>query len=424
MGFYLRKHFNVGPLRINLSKSGVGLSAGVTGARVGLNKRGVYVHGGREGVYYRKQLDTSGTGASPANAVPGQQALPDDGKVDLYTDTEAAYPPAVPLDDVEPPSVMFPALPSLSPRLGYTLGGGLAGTGLSAFTAPALAPFVMLLVLAEAARFAWTRRRRNRDARQTWQTAHEALTTNNDPQPLLDALNTSLPTAQQRWLHARGYALLLDRLLEDSDAVDAQVVRRFEAEATLSDKLAHTLKHAVFAELVDAVVEDHVLTESEEQAVTTLARRLTLNDDAIAAERAVLQALRTKRKVDAAPLTPVDCDVSLKQGETCYYQTPARFLVERVQERFQRDNVKYTVRGLEVDMEGMLYLTERRVLLVGNGTRSYRLHRVLDEELVLHDNTLRLTLDERVSQVIVSTPDTHVLAAHLTNVLDAHHEGA
>jgi len=35
MGFYLRKSLRVGPLRFNLSKSGIGLSAGIKGFRIG-----------------------------------------------------------------------------------------------------------------------------------------------------------------------------------------------------------------------------------------------------------------------------------------------------------------------------------------------------------------------------------------------------
>ena len=60
MGFYLRKAFRIGPLRLNLSRSGIGLSAGVRGARVGVGPRGSYVHAGRDGLYYRKTLGRSG----------------------------------------------------------------------------------------------------------------------------------------------------------------------------------------------------------------------------------------------------------------------------------------------------------------------------------------------------------------------------
>jgi len=54
MPFYLRKSFRLGPLRLNLSKRGVGVSGGVTGARIGIDATGrEYVHAGRRGLYYR-----------------------------------------------------------------------------------------------------------------------------------------------------------------------------------------------------------------------------------------------------------------------------------------------------------------------------------------------------------------------------------
>jgi hypothetical protein len=56
MGFYLRKSVRVGPFRFNLSKSGVGVSAGVRGLRLGVGPRGNYVHVGRGGLYYRATL--------------------------------------------------------------------------------------------------------------------------------------------------------------------------------------------------------------------------------------------------------------------------------------------------------------------------------------------------------------------------------
>ena len=61
MGFYIRKAISVGPFRFNLSKSGVGVSAGVKGLRFGTGPRGNYVHMGRGGLYYRKTLPSGST---------------------------------------------------------------------------------------------------------------------------------------------------------------------------------------------------------------------------------------------------------------------------------------------------------------------------------------------------------------------------
>ncbi len=57
MGFYIRKATRFGPLRINLSRHGVGYSVGVRGAHVGRNSQGrAYVHAGRGGLCYCKHL--------------------------------------------------------------------------------------------------------------------------------------------------------------------------------------------------------------------------------------------------------------------------------------------------------------------------------------------------------------------------------
>lgn len=62
MSWYFRKSVGFGPLRVNLSKSGVGYSLGVRGARIGANSRGTYIRMGRGGVYYQKYLQTKSSG--------------------------------------------------------------------------------------------------------------------------------------------------------------------------------------------------------------------------------------------------------------------------------------------------------------------------------------------------------------------------
>ncbi|NBO65385.1 MAG: DUF4236 domain-containing protein [Acidobacteria bacterium] len=56
MGFFFRKSINFGPLRLNFSKSGIGVSTGFKGFRVGTGPRGGYVNIGGGGLYYRASL--------------------------------------------------------------------------------------------------------------------------------------------------------------------------------------------------------------------------------------------------------------------------------------------------------------------------------------------------------------------------------
>jgi len=73
MGFYIRKSISVGPFRFNLSKSGVGVSAGLKGLRFGTGPRGNYVHMGRGGLYYRKTFPSEATNRNPST--PNQPEL-------------------------------------------------------------------------------------------------------------------------------------------------------------------------------------------------------------------------------------------------------------------------------------------------------------------------------------------------------------
>lgn len=71
MGWYFRKSIRSGPLRVNVSKSGVGVSAGVRGARVGIGPRGPYLAGGLGGLYFRKRL----SGGRRANRISPLQLI-------------------------------------------------------------------------------------------------------------------------------------------------------------------------------------------------------------------------------------------------------------------------------------------------------------------------------------------------------------
>lgn len=74
MGFYFRKSARFGPFRVNFSTSGVGVSVGVPGFRVGTGPRGNYVQAGAHGFYYRAALPSAR--ARNADAVRNREPRP------------------------------------------------------------------------------------------------------------------------------------------------------------------------------------------------------------------------------------------------------------------------------------------------------------------------------------------------------------
>jgi hypothetical protein len=72
MGIRFRKSFKAGPVRVNLSKSGIGASVGVKGARVGIDAKGnAYAAGGKGGVYFRENLGSKDGENTQANTRGG-----------------------------------------------------------------------------------------------------------------------------------------------------------------------------------------------------------------------------------------------------------------------------------------------------------------------------------------------------------------
>jgi hypothetical protein len=115
---------------------------------------------------------------------------------------------------------------------------------------------------------------------------------------------------------------------------------------------------------------------------------------------------------------PVEADVNLKQGETCYYCTEGRILKEKILNRYQADNIIHKEIGYDTEMEGTLYLTDRRLLLVSDGAREYRLNTILDVTLSLEDNTVQLTIEKRKNPVILTVPNAPLMAAKLEQLLE------
>lgn len=109
MGFYVRKSISVGPFRFGLSKSGVNVSAGVKGFRIGTGPRGNYVHMGLGGIYYRATIPRNQGPRRPTSGTqPPRSSAPHV--------TPGARPPA-PTHPNRPPPTPAPLPPSSTPPM-------------------------------------------------------------------------------------------------------------------------------------------------------------------------------------------------------------------------------------------------------------------------------------------------------------------
>ncbi|MBQ9266753.1 MAG: DUF4236 domain-containing protein [Clostridia bacterium] len=74
MGFYFRKNFKIGKLvNVSVSKSGVGVSAGVKGFRIGTGPKGNYVSMSKSGIGYKKYFGGSKKKTSSSKSKNGSK---------------------------------------------------------------------------------------------------------------------------------------------------------------------------------------------------------------------------------------------------------------------------------------------------------------------------------------------------------------
>ena len=116
-------------------------------------------------------------------------------------------------------------------------------------------------------------------------------------------------------------------------------------------------------------------------ALSHIRERLSIPDDAIVEELKWLDELRLLRDISNGNLPEVEPSVNLGRKEHCHYRDEGRLLKSKIQRSFQRDGQKYQVRGLEVDKDGQLLVTDKRILLIHAGTTSIPIAKVLHVEV-------------------------------------------
>ena len=165
MGFSFRRSVNFGPLRLNFSTRGLGLSTGVRGARLSVGPRGTYVTLGRGGFQYRARLDgRGGRGASNRVRSPLLDPAPAPVPVSIEPAGNIHTASAQQLAQLSPDE----ALADIQKRASqfnwfglYAIISAIVLLWLLA-TSPlwALLPAAFIMVLAGAAIYAWNRARR------------------------------------------------------------------------------------------------------------------------------------------------------------------------------------------------------------------------------------------------------------------------
>jgi hypothetical protein len=421
MGWYIRKAFSTGPVRFNLSKSGLGMSFGVKGARVGVGPRGAYTHLGRGGLYYR-------SGYSGGRRVSAGQSA------SLHLASQDAG------ESIESRLVLYDDKQIHRKRL--TLQLALQRKWIwkqKTLVTLAVISFLMGLPIGEAALIlpslllapvvwgAVAHRLRLSEAEQFHQSLVRKFIGRSDgsAQTLAGELKASLDSTKTQGKY-RDFALTcfyrdyLEAVLADSKITDAEETSLAAVETVigLSGDALKTLKRWVFNRAYLDVVEDKALSKEEEADIFRAQRVLGLSDDDVREELDTLNTLREVRKIQEEGLTPVAANIPLSKNEACYHKSRGRIVKEKVLRTYQSAGERHKVTDLAVEREGDLYLTSAKIALAGDGVYSVKLDNIFDVETDLDQNTVELSVEGRKTPLVLTVPDSYLFSAKLNKLLE------
>lgn len=405
MGWSYRKSLKMGPVRFNLSKSGIGTSIGVRGLRVGTSGTGrTYVRAGRRGLLYNSTLSggRSRRSSSPGGAAgEGAASASGSGAGCLW--------------------VLVIVL---------CLVGAVAGVNAlsaSGSLGPALA-LVGVVSLFVAGLFVWSylKNRRRRLSIANYLGAAQALGAN--PKPLLSqatellamraALEVQPPDAEAEFAKAyRGAVadVVADQRVTEDEKNRLRVLARgfgllpaVVAQANLDG----------FLEGFSALVVDGRLTAEEEASLTDLRESLRVPDAAIEQQLARADELRRARQISEGPLSTIETEVKLRKGEQCYYVADVTEKKSRVARSYVEDGVRYTDREMDTVRAGKIYFSNQRLLFVADGTTTIKLDSILDAatEMVENETLLSVTVDGRKTPYYFAGNEPYVLLAVIENL--------
>jgi hypothetical protein len=424
MAFFIRKAFKAGPVRFNLSKGGIGVSAGVTGARIGINRRGAYVYGGRHGLYYREQLTSFGKNkrsrTSYGNDVKiRRKGQPGSGTTDLFRDTGSTYPAIYegfkpyPFPDLKEKSRWFNSPPVWAVLIALGIFAIIQNHWtLWVLSVIALGSFVFGLVRD----ISW--KNRGKELVSNVSETFEKDPGNINPGDIHD-FNAKAPEIYSKRFMPDLYTVLIQIALEKPDEQHIRTFNHLEQKIPVSDAFMAETKRAILSHHLDAVLEDHLLSKDEEEQMRSLIQKLNLPEAFAEEELRYLELASAIRRELEKPLEVVKASIPLVRGEVCYGEfNHSRLLEERVLNRFQQNRVQYRELGYEIQIEGNLIITDRRMVITGRGSREYRLNRVADVITDLEANVIELVLTNRKNPVFFTHPTTLLVSSLLQKVMD------
>jgi len=431
MGWYIRKSFSTGPVRFNLSKSGMGVSFGAKGARIGLGPRGMYTHLGRGGLYYRSsysgfsRADKSSDDRRADVKTSYQESINNESPMStstaLFDDRQIKYK-KLKMELELKKSNKKDGIYFLISIVAFILGGYFDSIKHT------IVSYIFLFLglgflIAIPYRLVYHLIHKYKSFRFYKILTNKLLNTQDNKidfeqfEKILESTNLSgkyRDFALYRFYRDYVNNILSDIKITETESKDLQ---KLEETLNLDASLLKLIKKWVFNKTYLIIIEDKVLSREEEENIFHAKNILLLSDEDIEDEMDTLDILRTVRKINEEDISPIQVNIQLADKESCFHKTKGRMIKEKIVRSYQSEGVRHKVTDLVIEKEGDLYLTSKRIFIVGDGVYTIKLEKVFNVETDIDKNMVSLDVEGRKTPLQITVPDSYIFSAKLNKLL-------
>ena len=367
MGFYIRKSFRAGPVRLNLSKSGLGLSAGVKGFRVGSGPRGNYVHAGRGGLYYRKNL-----GSNTKYRSTSQNSAGSIGIVGVII--------ALVL-------IIF--------------------VGQWFVENPAVFIFIVAIAALIAGIMFYKKASRDKAIAEYKKILDEifVLETLEFNEEKLKGIKNKLVhdcKAESEEIEQNIYNAVLDKIIDDDEITpkERETIKKLESIISISDSNKTETKLEIFKSYYLNAIEDRLITNSEIDTLNNIVEGLGINDSDIKKEMQTVKEI-IKMQTLEPPLPPLETvPATIQKSEKAFYSSMGKVLSRKKAPKNSSSEYEYSIRK-----EGNLIVTNKRVLVINDGTTAIKVADILDIDVDIDRRFIIISKGSSATPTIIQTEE-------------------
>jgi len=376
------------------------------------------LHAGRKGVYFRKSLAGNQSRTASYNSV---DTLSTNYSDEIFIDTGVTYPSNIRKTEVDiEPVPQFPPAHKAQTYL-YILGFFILFFALQGSSLP----FTIIGgILSLAAIFLSIENfKLTKGERVTLELIAEFKNSLNNSGNVSSVVNSKrLYKLNPQFVRIFNYQIMLAVVRKYIDKLDINTKNRIlklKDYIQMSDETFRSVKVRTFKQVFDEYMEDHLLEEDEERILSNFATNLDLSDSDIQEELRSIEIMSQIRKEMNSELSPIPTDIKLQKSEDCFYSAEARILKKKILKTQTIQGTKLKHVGYIIEKEGTVYLTNKRILMVSEGTSTIKLEKVFDVTAIPEANIVELVVDGRKTPIIFTLHGAMALATKIEKTIEA-----